>query len=95
MSVDAETVVRVAKLARLKLSPEEVPLLQGEINGILGWIEQLQQVDVDGVEPMTSVASMNLRWREDAVTDGNKADAVLKNAPEANMGFYAVPKVIE
>jgi aspartyl-tRNA(Asn)/glutamyl-tRNA(Gln) amidotransferase subunit C len=95
MSVDAETVVRVAKLARLKLSPEEVPLLQGEINGILGWIEQLQQVDVDGVEPMTSVASMNLRWREDAVTDGNKADAVLQNAPEANMGFYAVPKVIE
>jgi aspartyl-tRNA(Asn)/glutamyl-tRNA(Gln) amidotransferase subunit C len=95
MSVDAETVVRVAKLARLKLSPEEVPLLQGEINGILGWIEQLQQVDVNGVEPMTSVASMNLRWREDAVTDGNNVDAVLKNAPEANMGFYAVPKVIE
>jgi aspartyl-tRNA(Asn)/glutamyl-tRNA(Gln) amidotransferase subunit C len=95
MSVDAETVVRVARLARLKLTSEEVPLLQGEINGILGWIEQLQQVDVAGVEPMTSVASMNLRWREDAVTDGNNVDAVLKNAPEANMGFYAVPKVIE
>lgn len=95
MSVDANTVVRVAKLARLKLSSEEVPLLQGEINGILGWIEQLQEVDVAGVEPMTSVASMQLRWREDKVTDGNKQADVLKNAPEANMGFYAVPKVIE
>jgi aspartyl-tRNA(Asn)/glutamyl-tRNA(Gln) amidotransferase subunit C len=95
MSVDAETVVRVAKLARLKLSPEEVPLLQGEINGILGWIEQLQEVDVTGVEPMTSVASMSLRWREDTVTDGDKQADVLKNAPESNMGFFAVPKVIE
>jgi aspartyl-tRNA(Asn)/glutamyl-tRNA(Gln) amidotransferase subunit C len=95
MSVDAETVVRVARLARLKLTPEEVPLLQGEINSILGWIEQLQQVDLADVEPMTSVANMNLRWREDVVTDGNNVEAVLKNAPEANMGFYAVPKVIE
>jgi aspartyl-tRNA(Asn)/glutamyl-tRNA(Gln) amidotransferase subunit C len=95
MSVDADTVVRVAKLARLKLQPADVPLLQDEINGILGWIELLQEVNVEGVEPMTSVAAMKLRWRDDVVTDGGKPDEVLKNAPEANMGFYAVPKVIE
>jgi aspartyl-tRNA(Asn)/glutamyl-tRNA(Gln) amidotransferase subunit C len=95
MSVDAETVVRVAKLARLKVQPADVPLLQDEINGILGWIEQLQQVDVEGVTPMTSVASMKLRWRDDVVDDGGKPEDVLKNAPEANMGFYAVPKVID
>jgi aspartyl-tRNA(Asn)/glutamyl-tRNA(Gln) amidotransferase subunit C len=95
MSVDADTVVRVAKLARLKLQPADVPVLQGEINGILGWIEQLQAVDVDGVAPMTSVAAMKLRWREDVVDDGGKPEDVLKNAPEANMGFYAVPKVID
>ncbi len=95
MSVDADTVVRVARLARLKLEPADVPVLQNELNGILGWIEQLQEVDLDGVEPMTSVADMQLRWRDDVVTDGDAQTDVLKNAPEANMGFYAVPKVID
>ncbi len=95
MSVDADTVVRVARLARLKLEPADVPVLQHELNGILGWIEQLQEVDVDGVQPMTSVADMRLRWREDVVTDGDAQTDVLKNAPEANMGFYTVPKVID
>jgi aspartyl-tRNA(Asn)/glutamyl-tRNA(Gln) amidotransferase subunit C len=95
MSVDAATVQKVAKLARLKLDPADVLKLEAELNGILGWIEQLQEVNVDGVEPMTSVAAMTLKWRDDVVTDGDKQAAVLKNAPDQNSGFFAVPKVIE
>jgi aspartyl-tRNA(Asn)/glutamyl-tRNA(Gln) amidotransferase subunit C len=95
MAVNAATVQKVAKLARLKLDPADVPKLEAELNGILGWIEQLQEVNVDGVEPMTSVAAMSLRWRDDVVSDGDCQTAVLKNAPESNSGFFAVPKVIE
>ncbi len=95
MAVDATTVRKVSKLARLKLDPADVPRLEAELNAILGWIEQLQEVDVAGVEPMTSVAAMKLRWRDDVVTDGDQQAAVLKNAPDSNSGFFAVPKVIE
>jgi len=95
MSVDAATVKRIAHLARLKLDEAEVAPLAAELNGILGWIEQLSAVDVAGVEPLASVADLKLRWREDKVTDGGIQADVLANAPEAEFGFYAVPKVIE
>jgi aspartyl-tRNA(Asn)/glutamyl-tRNA(Gln) amidotransferase subunit C len=95
MAVDEKTVRRIAHLARLKLPDDQVAVMQKEINGILGWIEQLQQVDVSGVEPMTSVTPMSLRWRADVIDDGGVQDQVLKNAPQAEFGFYAVPKVIE
>ncbi len=95
MAVNAADVQKVARLARLKIDPADIPRLQGELNGIIGWIEQLAEVDVDGVEPMTSVAAMSLRWRDDVVSDGDCQSAVLKNAPESNSGFFAVPKVIE
>jgi aspartyl-tRNA(Asn)/glutamyl-tRNA(Gln) amidotransferase subunit C len=95
MAVDEKTVRRVAHLARLALEDTQVTAMQNEINGILGWIEQLQGVDVTGVEPMTSVAPMALRWREDVVSDGACQADVLANAPQAEFGFFAVPKVIE
>lgn len=95
MSVDAATVRRVARLARLKLEDEEVEPLVGELNAILGWVEQLREVDCTGVEPMTTVMPLRLRWREDAVTEGDQAEAVLANAPDARHGFFAVPKVID
>lgn len=95
MAVDAAMVERVAKLARLRLAPGEAAHLEAEINGILGWIEQLQQVDTDGVEPMTAVIPNHLRLREDVVTDGGIRDEVLVNFPQAEHGFFAVPKVIE
>jgi aspartyl-tRNA(Asn)/glutamyl-tRNA(Gln) amidotransferase subunit C len=95
MAVDEKTVRRVAHLARLALDEAQLQAMQGEINGILGWIEQLQGVDVTGVEPMTSVAPMALRWREDVVREGACQEAVLANAPQAEFGFFAVPKVIE
>ena len=95
MSIDASTVRRVAHLARLALPEEEVAPLVGELNAILGWVEQLQQVDCTGIEPMTSVMPVALRWRDDVVTEGDQADAVLANAPDARHGFFAVPKVIE
>lgn len=95
MAVDDKTVRRIAHLARLRLPEDQVAVMQREINGILGWIEQLQDVDVSGVAPMTSVTPMNLPWRDDVVTDGNIQADVLKNAPQAEFGFYAVPKVIE
>jgi aspartyl-tRNA(Asn)/glutamyl-tRNA(Gln) amidotransferase subunit C len=92
VAIDAETVRKVAHLARIK-TPEEP--LAGELNGILAWIEQLQQVDVTGVEPMTSNVAQPLRLREDVVTDGAKVDAILSNAPKSADGFYVVPKVVE
>ncbi len=95
MSVDTATVRHIAKLARIAVSDEEVAALVPELNNILGWIEQLQEVDVTGVEPMTAVIANQLRLRTDAVTDGGQRDAVLANAPNAELGFFAVPKVIE
>jgi aspartyl-tRNA(Asn)/glutamyl-tRNA(Gln) amidotransferase subunit C len=95
MSVDAATVRHIAKLARIAVSDAEVEALAPELNNILGWIEQLQEVDVEGVEPMTAVIPNKLRLRDDAVTDGCKRDDVLANAPVAEHGFFAVPKVIE
>jgi aspartyl-tRNA(Asn)/glutamyl-tRNA(Gln) amidotransferase subunit C len=95
MSVDAATVRRVARLARLKLEDEEVEPLVGELNAILGWVEQLREVDCAGIEPMTTVMPLRLRWREDAVTEGDQVEAVLANAPDARHGFFAVPKVID
>lgn len=95
MSIDAATVKRIAHLARLKLDDADVAPLSQELNGILAWIEQLGEVNTDGVEPMTSAVAQQLRWREDVVTDGGIQEDVLKNAPEAEFGFYAVPKVIE
>ncbi|MEM8629631.1 MAG: Asp-tRNA(Asn)/Glu-tRNA(Gln) amidotransferase subunit GatC [Pseudomonadota bacterium] len=95
MSIDQETARRVAKLARIKVEEADLPVLAEEFNGILGFIEQLGEVDVEGVEPMTSVTPMRLKRRTDEVTDGNQQEAVLKNAPDAREGFFAVPKVVE
>jgi aspartyl-tRNA(Asn)/glutamyl-tRNA(Gln) amidotransferase subunit C len=95
MSVDAATVRHIAKLARIAVSEAEVEALAPELSNILGWVEQLQEVDVEGVEPMTAVIPNKLRLRDDLVTDGGKRDDVLANAPAAEHGFFAVPKVIE
>ena len=95
MSVDTDTVRRVARLARIAVSEDELEPLAGELNSILGWVEQLNEVDVDGVEPMTSVTPMALKQRDDVVTDGDRQADVLLNAPDAREGFYAVPKVVE
>jgi aspartyl-tRNA(Asn)/glutamyl-tRNA(Gln) amidotransferase subunit C len=95
MSVDTATVRHIAKLARIAVSDAEVEALVPELNNILGWIEQLQEVDVTGIEPMTAVIPNTLRLREDSVTDGGIRERVLANAPVAEHGFFAVPKVIE
>ncbi len=95
MSVNTEQVRHIAKLARIAMSDGEVEALVPELNAIIGWVEQLAAVDTDGVEPLTAVIDQKLRLREDRVTDGNVRDAVLANAPEAEHGFFAVPKVIE
>ncbi len=95
MSVDAATVRRIAHLARIAVAEDEVEHLKDEINGMLAFVEKLSEVNVDGVEPMTSVTPMVMKKRRDVVTDGNDAEAVLKNAPQSDDGFYLVPKVIE
>ena len=95
MSTDIETARRVAKLARIAVEDEALPALAEEFNAVLGFIEQLNEVDVEGVEPMTSVTPMRLKRREDVVSDGNQQAAVLSNAPDAREGFFAVPKVVE
>ncbi|WP_127112681.1 Asp-tRNA(Asn)/Glu-tRNA(Gln) amidotransferase subunit GatC [Shimia sediminis] len=95
MSIDKDTAARVAKLARIKVEEDALPALAQEFNTILGFIEQLNEVDVTGVEPMTSVTPQRLKRREDVVTDGNQQAKVLKNAPDAREGFFAVPKVVE
>jgi aspartyl-tRNA(Asn)/glutamyl-tRNA(Gln) amidotransferase subunit C len=96
MSVDKSTVLRIAQLARIRVPEDELDGLAGELSHILGWVEQLNEVDTGGVAPMTSVTEgMALRTRKDAVTDGNCRDAVLSNAPESRDGFFVVPKVIE
>lgn len=95
MSVDLATVKRVARLARIAVSEEEANRMTGELNGILGFVEQLSEVDVEGVEPMTSVTPMEMKKREDVVNDGNKADAIVANAPATDRNFFQVPKVVE
>ena len=95
MSVNIDTVKRVAKLARIAVDDEKAARMQGELNAILGFVEQLNEVDVDGVEPMTSVVEMDMKKREDLVTDGGIADEVTSNAPKSEDNFFMVPKVIE
>lgn len=95
MSIDIETARRVAKLARIRVEEERLPALAGELSGILTFMEQLNEVDVTGVEPMVSVTPMRLKRRKDVVTDGNIQSQVLANAPDAREGFFAVPKVVE
>lgn len=95
MSVDARTVRHIAALARIAMSDDQVAPMAQELNGILSWVEQLKEIDVEGVPPMTSVVEQRLRMREDVVTDGNAADALIKNAPEAEDHFFVVPKVVE
>ena len=95
MPVSTEQVRHIARLARIAMSDEEIERLAPELNNILGWVEQLGEVNTDGIEPLTAVIDQKLRLRDDAVTDGNIRDAVLANAPEAQHGFFAVPKVIE
>lgn len=95
MSIDETTAARVAKLARIKVEPEALPALAGEFNTILGFIEQLNEVDIDGVEPMTSVTPQVLKRRVDVVREGDQQAKILSNAPDAREGFFAVPKVVE
>ncbi|HEY9039284.1 MAG TPA: Asp-tRNA(Asn)/Glu-tRNA(Gln) amidotransferase subunit GatC [Roseovarius sp.] len=95
MSIDTSTAARVAKLARIRVEEDALPALAAEFNTILGFIEQLSEVDVDGIEPMTSVTPMRLPRRADEVTDGGQQAKVLSNAPDAREGFFAVPKVVE
>ena len=95
MSVDQATVRRIAHLARIKVSELEVPHLQEELNAILSFVEELKSVDVEGVEPMTSVIPMQMKQREDKVTDGDMADDIMMNAPATEDHFFVVPKVVE
>jgi aspartyl-tRNA(Asn)/glutamyl-tRNA(Gln) amidotransferase subunit C len=95
MSVDAATVRRIAHLARIEVAEDEVEHLRGELNAILAFVEQLGEVDVDGVEPMTSVTPMRMKERDDVVTDGQRAAEVVKNAPATQDDFFLVPKVVE
>jgi aspartyl-tRNA(Asn)/glutamyl-tRNA(Gln) amidotransferase subunit C len=95
MSVSSEQVRHIAKLARIAMSEGELERLVPELNAIIGWVEQLDEVNTDGVEPLTAVIEQKLRLRDDVVDDGNIRDAVLANAPAAQHGFFAVPKVIE
>lgn len=95
MSLDRDTVRRVAKLARISVNEDRLDDLGHDLNRILGFVEHLDEVDVSGVQPMTSVASQTLRWREDRVTDGGYPDKVTGNAPAADHDFFAVPRVVE
>jgi aspartyl-tRNA(Asn)/glutamyl-tRNA(Gln) amidotransferase subunit C len=95
MSVTNEQVRHIARLARIAMSDAEIARLEPELNAIIGWVEQLAEVNTEGVEPLTAVIDQKLRLREDGVTDGNIRDDVLANAPAAQHGFFAVPKVIE
>ena len=95
MSVDAETVKRVARLARIRVADEEVEALRGELNAILGFVDQLNEVDVAGIEPMTSVTPMRMKKRPDAVTEGGIAEDILASAPTVHDHYFVVPKVVE
>jgi aspartyl-tRNA(Asn)/glutamyl-tRNA(Gln) amidotransferase subunit C len=95
MSLDADTVRRVASLARIRMEPVELARMEAELNGILGWVEQLQAVPTEGVEPMAGGGAVSLRLREDVVTDGGTPEAVLANAPDREGAYFGVPKVVE
>jgi aspartyl-tRNA(Asn)/glutamyl-tRNA(Gln) amidotransferase subunit C len=95
MAVDADTVRRIAHLARIAVAEEEVEHLKGELNAMLAFVEQLSEVDVEGVEPMTSVTPMEMKKRSDTVNDGGIAEAIVKNAPMTDDNFFLVPKVVE
>ncbi|SHO67047.1 aspartyl/glutamyl-tRNA(Asn/Gln) amidotransferase subunit C [Pseudoxanthobacter soli DSM 19599] len=95
MSVDASTVAKVARLARIAVTPEEAVRLEDELNAIFGLVDELAQVDVEGVEPMTSAVALGMRMRRDVITDGGIADKVLANAPLSEDDYYLVPKVVE
>lgn len=95
MSIDIATARKVAKLARIRVEEADLPKLAEQLSGILGFMEQLNEVNVDGIEPMVSVTPMRLKRRIDVVTDGNIQEQILKNAPDAREGFFAVPKVVE
>lgn len=95
MQVDQKTVRRIARLARIKITDQEAKSLEGELSGILNWVEQLNELDTKSVEPMTRVVAQNLKMRKDQVTDGEIADDVVKNAPMSEDHFFVVPKVVE
>ncbi|MCB1366418.1 MAG: Asp-tRNA(Asn)/Glu-tRNA(Gln) amidotransferase subunit GatC [Rhodobacteraceae bacterium] len=95
MSIDKDTARRVAHLARIEVAETDLDKLAGELSNILGFMEQLNEVDVEGIEPMTSVTPMRLKMRTDKVTDGGYPEKILANAPDAREGFFAVPKVVE
>jgi len=95
MSVDLATVKRVARLSRIAVSEDEANIMLGQLNGILGFVEQLSEVNVDGVEPMTSVTPVAMKKRTDVVSDGSKADDIVANAPATDRNFFMVPKVVE
>ena len=95
MPVDRETVRRIAKLARLGVDEGQVAAMETELNALLSWVEQLEEVNVEGVPPMTSVVEQRLKMREDVVTDGGYADDIIKNAPQTENHFFVVPKVVE
>ena len=95
MSLDPEAIRRIASLARIRLDAAEIPRMQADLNGILGWIEMLNEVDVAGIAPLAGGGDIALRLRADAVTDGGMAEAVLANAPDRADNFFAVPKVVE
>ncbi len=95
MAIDADTVRKVARLARIRVEDAALEPMARELSGIMAWIEQLNEVDTDGVEPMTSCVAARLPLREDAITDGNQQGAILANAPRSDRGFFVVPKVVE
>jgi aspartyl-tRNA(Asn)/glutamyl-tRNA(Gln) amidotransferase subunit C len=95
LSLDAATVARIARLARIEVPQDQLAPLARELSNILGWIEQLGEVDTDGVEPLRSVMPITAHWREDRVTDGDRVEAIVANAPSAHDGFFVVPKVVE
>lgn len=95
MQVDEAKVRHIARLARIKVTDEEVKTLGGELSGILDWVEQLDEVDTDGVEPMTRVVAMTMKQRDDVVADGGRADDIVKNAPVVDDHYFVVPKVVE
>jgi aspartyl-tRNA(Asn)/glutamyl-tRNA(Gln) amidotransferase subunit C len=95
MALDPATVRRIATLARIRMDDAEVETLAGELNAILGWIEQLNEVDITGVDPLTGAAAMTLKMRDDVITDGGYPERILANAPDRNRDFFTVPKVVE
>ena len=95
MSLDKATVTGIARLARIRVSDDDIEELGEELGRILGWVERLEEVDVSGVSPMTGVVETRLRWRGDAVADGDRADEILGNAPRSEAGFFVVPRVVE